>query len=56
MVLLERMSQMPLAISAIPKNIEFNSNIIDVRGEVIMPKKNFENLNSSTMKKIFKSS
>ena len=49
----EDVTNAALAISAIPKKIEFNSNIIDVRGEVIMPKKNFENLNSSTNEKKF---
>ena len=49
----EDVTNAALAISAIPKKIEFNSNIIDVRGEVIMPKKNFEYLNSSTNEKKF---
>ena len=44
---------MPPCNFGYPKKIEFNSNIIDVRGEVIMPKKNFENLNSSTNEKNF---
>ena len=49
----EDVTNAALAISNIPKKIEFNSNIIDVRGEVIMPKKNFENLNSQTNEKKF---
>ena len=49
----EDVTNAALAISTIPKKIEFNSNIIDVRGEVIMPKKNFENLNSQTNEKKF---
>ena len=49
----EDVTNASLAISAIPKNIVSNSNIIDVRGEVIMPKKNFENLNASTNEKKF---
>ena len=35
----EDVTNAALAILTIPKKIEFNSNIIDVRGEVIMPKK-----------------
>jgi len=49
----EDVTNAALAILTIPKKIEFNSNIIDVRGEVIMPKKNFENLNSQTNEKKF---
>ena len=49
----EDVTNASLAISAIPKKIVSNSNIIDVRGEVIMPKKNFENLNASTNEKKF---
>ena len=49
----EDVTNASLAISAIPKKIVFNSNIIDVRGEVIMPKKNFENLNASSNEKKF---
>ena len=49
----EDVTNAAFAISAIPKRIELNSNIIDVRGEVIIPKKNFEKLNSSSSEKKF---